>query len=487
MTRDYGAVDSARPSTWRGLAGQLGLTLAVCGMITLAAEALNLRADTAIGAGLRLCLPFLPPCLWLLWGARRSVRRERLRLWLGVALLSALLASSIGNPLMRDVFAADEWLPLESVFRRIIGFALTAGALDAGLKLLSLHLIVDPNGLTRRDELLSLAFASAIGYSFLLNIEALWQGNLLPGMSAIVVLANLAIQVTSAMFIALGLIESAFADARPHALPLSVMAAAVTTGLISALYQGVMSGPLGLAGNSDRPFFGFAVLGTLLIVALMVLYFLFSASQRRAREAFRGESQTTAGEGYSGTTPRQRWSLAFSALAIGLSLLLGLALRDASLGQSRVYNNVEAGIQAHYPYRWLLDESGDYVFRVRDTVRRGFPTIIEVSALPVGPETTERNLLDRLTLSRAQTLIDYAVLGYDIYLLPDESAAVSMAYSFVSRDTSPFLEGASSIVAGLDILSIRRGQAVIVSFRADAAIFERELATLRWFMDNLES
>lgn len=185
-------------------------------------------------------------------------------------------------------------------------------------------------------------------------------------------------------------------------------------------------------------------------------------------------------------TPRQRWSLILSALLIVIGLALGVNLRDDSIGRSTTYTNVEAGITALYPARWLLDETGDYVLRVRDMSQRGFNTVIEVITLPVGPDTSERNLLDSLTLRRAQTLIDYAVLGYDNYILPDETAAVSMSYSFVSRDTSPLLQGASTIVAGVDILTFSRGQAVIVSFRADADIFQQELRTLHRFIDDLE-
>ena len=185
-------------------------------------------------------------------------------------------------------------------------------------------------------------------------------------------------------------------------------------------------------------------------------------------------------------TPRQRWSMVFSFLLIGVGLIAGINLRDSSLSQSLIYSNDEAGITARYPFRWLLDEGEDYIFRVEDTALLGFNTLIQVSTLPVGPDTTERNLLDRLTLRRSQTLIDYTVLGYHIYVLPDETSAVTMSYSFVSRDSSPFLEGVSSIVAGLDVLTISRGQAVIISFRADASIFQRELATLDRFIQSLE-
>ena len=185
-------------------------------------------------------------------------------------------------------------------------------------------------------------------------------------------------------------------------------------------------------------------------------------------------------------TPRQRWSIALSYMMIIAGLLLGANQRDRSLYQSSIYNNISAGITASYPARWLLEESEDTVFRVRDMSHRGFNTVIEVSSLPVGPDSAERNLFDQLSLQRSQVLIDYSVLGYDSYRLPDESEAISMSYSFVSRDASPFLEGVSSIVNGLDILTIRRGQALNISFRADSTIFQRELPIFESFITNLE-
>lgn len=185
-------------------------------------------------------------------------------------------------------------------------------------------------------------------------------------------------------------------------------------------------------------------------------------------------------------TPRQRWSIALSYIFIVVGFLFGMSQKHNYLNQTSTYSNIEAGITAAYPARWLLDESDNNIFRLRDMSHRGFNTVIEVSSLPVGANNSERNLLDRLSMQRAQVLIDYTILGYDSYLLPDETQAVTMFYSFVSRDTSPFLEGASSIVNGLDILTIRRGQALVISFRADSNVFERELQTLDTFLENLQ-
>lgn len=185
-------------------------------------------------------------------------------------------------------------------------------------------------------------------------------------------------------------------------------------------------------------------------------------------------------------SPRQRWSIAFTYMLIFLGLAVGVNQRDSALNLASEYSNLEAGISAKYPARWLLEETGAFIFRVRDMAHRGFNTVIEVSAAPVGSDTSERNILDQLTLQRAQVLTDYTVLAYDEFRLTDDSPAISMSYSFVSRDSNPFLEGVSSIVYGLDILTVRRGQALIIAFRADADIYLRELETLRWFVQNLE-
>ena len=185
-------------------------------------------------------------------------------------------------------------------------------------------------------------------------------------------------------------------------------------------------------------------------------------------------------------TPRQRWSIAFSYMLIVAGLLLGVNQRDSLLNQTSSYNNVSVGISASYPARWLLDESADNVFRIRDMSHLGFNTTIEVRSLPVGADGAERNLLDHLSLERSQVYIDYSVLGYEQFRLPDDSQAVSMSYTFVSRHASPFLEGVSSIVNGLDILTIRRGQALIISFRAESSNYERELETFYRFVENLE-
>lgn len=183
---------------------------------------------------------------------------------------------------------------------------------------------------------------------------------------------------------------------------------------------------------------------------------------------------------------RQRWSIYLTLAVIIVLLYFGYVLRDASLNSVSVYTNIPAGITAQYPEGWLLDTDGDYVFRVRDMSYAGFKTVIQVSILPVSADIVERNLLDRLSLNRSQTFIDYSILGYSEYELPNEIPAISMLYTYVSRDASPFLEGIPTVVVGIDILTIQRGQAIVITFRADSANYNDEFPTFERFIEELD-
>ena len=182
---------------------------------------------------------------------------------------------------------------------------------------------------------------------------------------------------------------------------------------------------------------------------------------------------------------RQRWANVFAILVSVLLMLLGLNLRNQAINATIYYESPQAGVSAYYPQYWLLDTSEDYVFRVRDLSRTGYKTSFQVSVRPVGDDAVERNIADRLTLDRLQTFTDYRVQPLIPYTLPNGSTAQALYYSFTASDASPFLQAIPSVVEGLDILAIRGGQAVIISFRADASLFEEELPRFESFLRDL--
>ena len=479
------ASSAAQPRVWRHLIIQTCILIAITLAAVLASEFFGLRFDGGISSLLGFGFVLLPVLLWLVIAVRIERRQPQPRQNLvGTALLCALTAAAVGLPLLQDFFRIEQWLPLEATFQRILGFTLTAGIVDAALKLIVLHFLVFPQSLRRRADAIAYSLAAAVGYSLYLNLALIWRWQPTWDIAGIAILSNYGIQLASSLFIGLGISEARMGRALPIALPLHLLAAAAVSGIITPLVSSLMSGPIGLTGSSDRPLFGlgFVIIALLAAVALAAL--LYGLAERRERDAYVSAGDVEGRRG--AVNRRRRWGLLLGYGVLVLGFYLGVSLRDASLTQASTYTNTAAGITSRYPAGWLLEEGGDYVFRVRDMAHRGFNTFIEVSTLPVSADTVERNLLDRLTLRRSQTLIDYTILGYDAYVLPDGSAAVAMSYSFVARDASPFLEGVSSIVVGLDILTINRGQALIVSFRADSSIYAQELATLDWFIQNLD-
>lgn len=188
-------------------------------------------------------------------------------------------------------------------------------------------------------------------------------------------------------------------------------------------------------------------------------------------------------------TQRQRWGHYLLLIYAAAALLIGINLRDSTLYATRPYQNVQAGIVALYPRNWLLTEStpSTYVFRVEDVSVSGFKTLIQVAIRAVGPETNARNIFDELSFIRAQTFDGYRAFTVEEFRLPnEEELARALRYTFVAAEANPFLESYPTVVAGLDVLVIRRGQAIVITFQSDATTFEQNYPTFEQFLNNLE-
>ncbi len=180
-------------------------------------------------------------------------------------------------------------------------------------------------------------------------------------------------------------------------------------------------------------------------------------------------------------TLRQRWSHYFTLFFGVIAVVLALNLRDSSENITRSYTNIQAGIRASYPQNWVIDQPPGYVFRVRDMARAGYKTTIQIELRPISLAASVRNLIDILTLDRSQTLAAYNVLSRSPFLFND-SEVTALQYTFVSSGESPFLETLPTVVRGLDILLLRGSQAIIISFLADTASYEKQLPIFERFL-----
>ena len=272
---------------WRRLSILVAIVSLVCGLVLLAGEALPVTRNTEVNRLAALTLAALPALVWLILSVLPEFRVDRPRRRLiGVAVVSGLCASALGLPLAEEFFVIDQWLPLQSVFQRVAGYTLTTGMIDVGLRFVVLRYLIYPQALRVRSDAVAYALAAAIGYSFYVNLvlvgrlEPTWNN------AAIYILSSFTIQAASSVYIALGIIESYFADAFPLILPVNLLVAALVAGVMQALLPGLLSGPLSQAGSGDRPLFGLAFLLAATIVSIGIAYFLYSNAERREREAY---------------------------------------------------------------------------------------------------------------------------------------------------------------------------------------------------------
>ena len=272
---------------WRRISLQLALfSLLASGVVLLREFGLVAFAPN-IEHALAIAISGAPLLLWLLlsvWPEYRHTRPRR-RL-VAVALLSGLCAAAIGMPLVEIFYAVERWLPLESVFTRVLGYTFSAGIVGVGIKFAVLRFIVYPQRLRARSDVIAYAFAAALGYSFYASLAQIWSLQPSVDAAALLVLAHLSIHAASSLFIALGFIAAVFDDAFPLALPANLLLAALAAGAIRALYPGLLSGQLSQAGSGARPLIALGLLAAAWCLALGISRFVYATAERSEREAF---------------------------------------------------------------------------------------------------------------------------------------------------------------------------------------------------------
>ena len=172
-------------------------------------------------------------------------------------------------------------------------------------------------------------------------------------------------------------------------------------------------------------------------------------------------------------TFRQRWNGYLIIGALALALLLGLTLRSNTLNATQTFENLEAGIRAQIPQGWLVDSGGaDYVFRAEDPDALPFKTLLQVSILPVGPDATPGNILYLIDMQRPNTLPAYRFISRSQITLRDGSPAIRRTYAYTQDERNPALESLPIVVEGVDVIVLRRSQAVIVTYREERSAFD---------------
>lgn len=276
---------------WRSLILEIVLLAALAGGIYALVGLAGFRLPASLTPYIGLALALAPFGFWLVfsWWAERRAPEPRSGLMI-VVLLTALAANGVTYPLIEQVLQPQAWLSQSSAITRVAGYALSIGIAVEITKYLVLRYSIWPARLRVRVDGIAYALAASIGMATVGNLHNLViPGITLPSL-AILVLDTTVTGIAAGLLVGYGLSEMAIGRPTPFLGPISVGLAALVHGLAIPLRTGLGNAGFTLAGGAAHPILGVGISFGLLIGTGIVVSFLFSASERREREAAAGES-----------------------------------------------------------------------------------------------------------------------------------------------------------------------------------------------------
>lgn len=186
----------------------------------------------------------------------------------------------------------------------------------------------------------------------------------------------------------------------------------------------------------------------------------------------------------SGLTRNDRFSAVLVVIITAAALGLGLIIKQSSSTDTWPYESRETGIAAAYPAGWLADESGNYAVRLRDPKARPFKTQYVITVVPMGGQTSIRNILDGLTLQRSTDLSAYRVLNVE-EVNSGGITLTRMNFAFVDADPNPFIQRLPIAVLGTDIVILDGNRAIVVTYMSDKETFDSNRPSFERFLSSL--
>jgi RsiW-degrading membrane proteinase PrsW (M82 family) len=277
---------------WRSVALEAGIFLAVTVAIFVLVNYLGISIPNQFLQPVGLLLALTPLGLWLYisWWQERFVPQPRQRL-LAVALISAIVANAVGVPLVNEYLQVDRWLPLSSAVSRIVGYTFTVGIVQEFLKYVVIRYTVWPDYFRIRLDGVAYGAASAVGYVTILNLHFVFDNTPPPDVAVMRIFASLAFHLATSVIVGYGLAELRFGLPSALLLTITLAVAALVTGIAIPIYAGLINASLGLGVSTPKPLLGLAFSIVLLIAVSLVSSFLYSSSERQAREAAIGQDE----------------------------------------------------------------------------------------------------------------------------------------------------------------------------------------------------
>lgn len=278
----YHKVCHNRRSSWIASLAMVGALVAFAVLVALLAGSRELVTGRTSLVVWGVVLAAVPALLWLVFFyAQDYLEQEPKSYVLAVFILGALLARSVGIPLVRELFAVQGWMG-QSLVIDILAAILVIGFVQEFLKYAAVRYSVYllPEFDERMDGILY-GTAAGLGYATMLNLSFVLESggvDLGAGVVRIVVtaLAQAAFAGISGFFLA----RAKFEDEPVWWLPLGLTVAAVLNGLFTIARSSVTRIGSAQAGRTASPWLG---LGFSALVAAGTLGLLLALIRRSNR------------------------------------------------------------------------------------------------------------------------------------------------------------------------------------------------------------
>lgn len=182
---------------------------------------------------------------------------------------------------------------------------------------------------------------------------------------------------------------------------------------------------------------------------------------------------------------RDRWADWAVIALVTVALILGWALREATLFRTMPFTLDEAEITGQCPANWVRETGDDPLLQARDPLGGEFDPVLALRSRPLAAEVEAVMALDALALERAQRTAAYQSLD-TVQVLVDGKVATKRTFAYVHTDTNPYVDRLPVVVRGSDLALRDGGRVVIVTLLSAADDFEAYQRHFQTFAKSLE-
>lgn len=278
---------------WRTLAIEASILGAITVIVYVVVNLFKIAPQIQLQPYLAVGLIITPCLLWLFFSVWAEYRVSQSRRHLvGVVILSMLVASTVGLPLLDRYFRVDMWLPLAPALNRILGYTLTVGIVEGIIKYVVLRYTIWPLHLHTRLDGVAYGIATGIGYATVLNIQFISANSPAPpDIVAFHTFTNYALHLATGIVIGYGISEVRFSNPTPFFLTIILSIASIITGVAIPIHAGLVNSSLSIdttkasSISAPKPLLGLGFSIVLLITITVIISGLIKNADRLESEA----------------------------------------------------------------------------------------------------------------------------------------------------------------------------------------------------------